>query len=106
MYCMVISNVSLENRESDMNVIRADYSRKYHSTIMHLSRPYSTVDSVLTHTSLKRVISTVSNRSALGILGRISSGWWPLNECLKKELSTVHLWQSTKKGEKRVWVMA
>src|SRR6267142_2307697 len=66
--------------------------------------PY-TVDSVITHTSFLRVISTVSNRSALGILGRISLGWWPLNECLKKELSTVHLWQSTKKGEKRVWVM-
>src|SRR6266850_2631129 len=65
----------------------------------------TTVDSVITHTSFLRVISTVSNRSALGILGRISSGWWPLNECLKKELSTVHLWQSTKKGGKRVWVM-
>src|SRR6266850_1166803 len=64
-----------------------------------------TVDSVITHTSFLRVISTVSNRSALSILGRISLGWWPLNECLKKELSTVHLWQSTKKGEKRVWVM-
>jgi hypothetical protein len=32
-YTMVISNVSLENRESDMDVIRADYSKMYHSTI-------------------------------------------------------------------------